>query len=254
MEITLTQGLLLALMAFICGIDAVWEAFFIFRPIVTAFLTGVILGDIQLGLQVGAITELAYLGLTTIGGTVPPNPLVAGVMGVVIAYTAGVEPTAALGLATPFALLMQWISMFYNTAFAGFLRPLDNAAEEGDTKKFIRLVILPMFIVAATYGVLIFLSSYALQQPIANFVNAFPEWLIRGFEIAGGLLPGVGLALLLRTMLNINSFPYLIIGFVLATFLPFDGILPVAFIAIAIALIGYFNSRNNQVDTSEGGI
>ena len=30
MEITLVQGLLLALIALICGIDAHWEAFFIF--------------------------------------------------------------------------------------------------------------------------------------------------------------------------------------------------------------------------------
>lgn len=37
MEITLVQGLLLALIAFICGADACWEAFYWFRPLVVAF-------------------------------------------------------------------------------------------------------------------------------------------------------------------------------------------------------------------------
>ena len=32
MEITLIQGILLAIVAFICGIDQCWEAFYWFRP------------------------------------------------------------------------------------------------------------------------------------------------------------------------------------------------------------------------------
>lgn len=49
-------------------------------------VTGIILGDFKLGLQAAAITELSYLGLSTVGGTVPPNALIAGLMTVVLAY------------------------------------------------------------------------------------------------------------------------------------------------------------------------
>ena len=38
------------------------------------FCYGLVLGDWKLGLEAGAIAELSYLGLTTVGGTVPPNP------------------------------------------------------------------------------------------------------------------------------------------------------------------------------------
>lgn len=255
MNITLTQGLLLALVAFICGIDAHWEVFFIFRPIITAFLTGIVLGDVQLGLQAGAIAELAYLGLTTIGGTVPPNPLIAGMMTVVIAHTTGTSAEAALGLSLPFALLMQWILVFYNTSFAGFLRLLDRDAAKGDTRKFMNTVMLGTWITAVTYAVVVFLSAYAMQQPIAAFVSTFPEWLVRGFKIAGGLLPGVGLALLLRSMLNLSNISFLLIGFLMATYLTLNGVLPIAIAAFAIALLIFLKDRESArfIATSNGG-
>lgn len=253
MEITLVQGILLALVAFFCGIDAHWESFLLFRPIVTAFLAGLVLNDVQLGIQAGAVTELAYLGLTTIGGTVPPNPLVAGIMTVVIAYTTGNSAEIALGLSLPFALLMQWIIVFFNTSFAGFLVPLDKYAAEGNTKGFMKIVLLGTLITAVSYAIVIFLSSYAMQQPIANFVNSFPEWLSHGFEVAGGLLPGVGLALLLRSMLNINNISFLFMGFLMTTFLNLDSVLPVAIAAGAVALQIFLKERKQVTQGDEGG-
>ena len=91
MEITLVQGLGMACMAVIVGLDFWLEGFFIFRPIIVSTLTGLILGDLQLGLLTGGITELAFAGLTPAGGTQPPNPVLAGIMTTVIAYTTKTE-------------------------------------------------------------------------------------------------------------------------------------------------------------------
>ncbi len=66
-EITLMQGLALASLAFIVGIDFWLEALFIFRPIIVCTLTGAILGDIRIGLITGGLTELAFAGLTPAG-------------------------------------------------------------------------------------------------------------------------------------------------------------------------------------------
>ena len=59
-----------------------------------------------------------------------------------------------------------------------------------------------MFLYAGLFAVAAFLSVYALQDGIAAFVNSFPAWLVHGFEVAGGLMPAVGLALLLVVMLK----------------------------------------------------
>lgn len=87
MEISLVEGLLIMLIALVAGLDFWLEAFFIFRPIIVSTLTGLVLGDLVTGLAVGGIAELTFAGLTPAGGTQPPNPILSGVMAVVIAHT-----------------------------------------------------------------------------------------------------------------------------------------------------------------------
>ena len=73
MTITLLQGLMLTIMTVIVGLDFFLEAFFIFRPIIVATLTGAILGNVVLGLKVGDLIELAFASLTPAVGTQPPT-------------------------------------------------------------------------------------------------------------------------------------------------------------------------------------
>lgn len=198
MSVTLLQGLILALIVFAFAWDARWECFFVFHPIIVCFVTGLVLGDWKLGLEAGAIAELSYLGLTTVGGTVPPNALIAGLMTVVLAYKSGVSAETALGLSLPFALLMQWIVIACQSLFSGFNVKVEQAIKQNDIKKFKFYVFLPEIILTSLYAVVAFLSTYALQNVLSKFVNSFPEFVSHGFEIAGGLLPGLGLALFVK--------------------------------------------------------
>ena len=254
MSITLVQGILLAVVGFICALDGAIEVFFWFRPIVVGFLAGIVLGDIELGCKAGAVAELSYMGMLTVGGTVPPDPLMAGMMTVVLAYTTGASVETALGLSLPFALIAQWFGITFNTVFAMFLTPLDKAAEAADEKKFTSIIMLSWVIKAGTYAILVFLSAFAFQTQIQAFVERFPEWLIRGFEIAGGLLPAVGLALLLVVMARKQNIAYLFIGFLMATFTNVGNVLPIAIAGGCIAFIDYLNDeRIKKAGTGTGG-
>lgn len=243
MEITLFQGLLLFVVGFICAVDAQWEAFYWFRPMVVAFFAGIALGDVSLGVACGAVAELSYLGLLTVGGTVPPDPLMAGMMTVVIAYTTGQSPETAIGLSLPFALLAQWVGILFNTAYVGVAHKCDSYADKADTEGFKNIVILAIVFKAAVIGLLVFLCTYALQGPIQAFVNSFPTWLVHGFEIAGGILPAVGLGLLLMVSLNKDNAPYLFLGFVMATFLDMPNVLPIAIVGVCLAYINYIHEK-----------
>lgn len=250
-EVTLAKGLLLAIIAFIVGIDFWLEALFIFRPIIVSTLTGLVLGDLKLGLVTGGLTELAFAGLTPAGGTQPPNPVLAGVMTTVIAYTTGTSATEAIGLALPFSFLMQYILLLYYSLFSFFNRKLNIAAENADTKAFRKYNIIPMVIVAFTYALIVFLSTYVAQDAMRKLVNVLPEWLTHGLSVAGGILPAVGFGMLLNVMFNIKYLPYLIIGFIMASFIEFSNLLPVALIGTALALMDYFRSKETkQVETS----
>ena len=243
LEISLFQGICLAVMAFIVGIDFWLEALFIFRPLIVSTLTGLILGDLRLGLLTGALTELAFAGLTPAGGTQPPNPVLAGVMTTVIAYTAKVDAKIAIGLALPFSFLMQYIILFYYSIFSLFMKKADKYAEDVEIKKFYFLNLVTTLIVGISYAVVVFVSSYVAQEAVQNLVNSMPGWLTHGFEVAGGILPAVGFGLLLRVMLQKQYVPYLIIGFVVASFLKFSNLLPVALLGTAFALYEFFNQK-----------
>ncbi|ETY72918.1 PTS galactosamine transporter subunit IIC [Lactiplantibacillus fabifermentans] len=246
MSVTLMQGLLIALFAIIAGIDFWLEGFYIFRPMIVCTVTGAILGNLTLGIIAGGLTELAFAGLTPVGGTQPPNPIMAGVMTVVLAYTTGKTPATAIGLALPFSVLMQYIILFYYSAFSVLTKKLDTYAANGETKKFTRLALLPTWIVALSYGLIAFLCVYGAQEPMRALVNSMPTWLSHGFEIAGSILPAVGFGLLLKSMLKAEYVPYLLLGFTAACFIKFGNLMPVAVIGVALAFIEYYHNKRSM--------
>ena len=248
MQITLIQGLMLAIAAIVIGIDYWLEAFFIFRPLVVSTITGIILGDVKLGLATGALTELAFAGLTPAGGTQPPNPVLAGFMSTTIAYTAQVSPEVALGLCLPFSFLMQYVILFYYSSFSFFMAGADEAAANADVSKIRKINITTTLIVALSYGVIVFASTYLAQDAMSALVNSMPAWLIHGLEVAGGILPAIGFGMLLRVMMKTKYIPYFIIGFLAANFIQMNNLLPVALMGVAFALFDFFGAKQRKTE------
>ncbi|MDR0297105.1 MAG: PTS N-acetylgalactosamine transporter subunit IIC [Streptococcaceae bacterium] len=245
MTITLFQGLLIALFAFISGIDLWLEGFYWFRPMIVCTVTGIILGDVTLGVVAAGLTELTFAGLTAVGGTQPPNPVLAGIMTVVIAKTTGHSAETAIGLSLPFSILMQYIVLFYYSAFSAFTKRMDNYASNADFKKFTRLAVLLTVLVGLTFALVSFLSVYGAQGAMKALVNSFPDWLTHGFTIAGGILPAVGFGLLLKNMFKVRYLSYLLIGFAAACFITFGNLMPVAVIGVALALMEFYTARKD---------
>ena len=254
MSITLFQAILLALWGFVSGTDRMSEAFFWFRPIIVSSVSGLILGDPVNGCMVAGLTELAFAGLTPAGGAVPPDPVVAGIMGAVFACSAGVSPTAAVGLAIPFSVLMQYIVMLMYTAYSFFMKKIDRMVDDCDVKGLVNINILGLALVGLSYMVFVFLAAYLMQDAISALINNIPAWLMNGLEVAGGVMPALGFGMLLTTMFKVEYTPFLIIGFLAATFGPFENILPVALIGLAFAMYNYFFSGRNQssAENTEG--
>ena len=77
-------------------------------------------------------------------------------------------------------------------------------------------------------------------------VNSMPAWLTHGFEIAGGILPAVGFGMLLKVMLKKQYIPFLIIGFLVASFVQYSNLLPVALVGAAFALFTYNLDKDKE--------
>ena len=115
----------------------------------------------------------------------------------------------------------------------------DQAAAEADTAKIVKINMTCTAIVALLYGAVVFLCTFVAQDAMKAFVEILPAWLTHGFEVAGGILPAVGFAMLLKVMLKAEFVPYLLIGFVIACFLDFSNLLPIAVVGVAMALFVY---------------
>ena len=83
-----------------------------------------------------------------------------------------------------------------------------------------------------------------------ELVNALPEFLTHGLSVAGGLIPAIGFAMLLRVMLKARYVPYLLAGFLFASFIEMNNILPVAIMGLIFALLTYYS--NNEVKEVKG--
>ena len=80
MGFTVIQALLVGVVGFIVGIDQFSFLESLYRPIVVGPVVGLILGNPELGLILGANVELMLVGSMPIGGAQPPNAGLAPIM------------------------------------------------------------------------------------------------------------------------------------------------------------------------------
>ncbi|MGL4389133.1 MAG: PTS sugar transporter subunit IIC [Brevinema sp.] len=239
MEPTILQIVLIAIWTGIAGIDLFDGLLHIHRPLFSGLIIGIILGDIPTGLITGATLELILLGAMPVGGAQPPNVVIGGVAGTVLAITSGLDAQAAVGIAIPFAVFMQSLITLYFTMFVPVMHKVDTDIEAGNGLKSIpRANYFGMLVLFIMYGIVATLITIGGTKS-ADLIAQLPEWITRGLSVGGGMLTAVGLAILLKIMFSKRYAIYLALGFILVTFFNAP-ILPVAGIAVIIALIEFY--------------
>ena len=73
MDSLLVQAILLAILTAVIVIDWMTGTNNLSRPIVTSVFVGMIMGDLKMGIMMGATLELAFVGAITIGAARPPD-------------------------------------------------------------------------------------------------------------------------------------------------------------------------------------
>ena len=191
----------------------------LYTPIIFATVTGIIVGDVSLGLQVGAACALMALGFYTYGGATTPDYNVGAMFGVVVAAQSGdIEQGIVIG--SVIALLMSWFDILGRAATTVFQHGGDKALANKNIKAFEKWHLLgtmgwfwsrfiPVFI-----GML-FIDKY---QVIADFVANY-AWIKTGLSVIGKCLPAVGFALLLSYMDIKHYWPFMILGYALYAFM-----------------------------------
>ncbi|WP_369900827.1 PTS N-acetylgalactosamine transporter subunit IIC [Bacillus manliponensis] len=247
----LLQALLVAIWAGIAGIDLFNGLFHIHRPIVTGFVIGLIFGDVTTGVMTGAAIELVWAGMVPLAGAQPPNVVIGGIIGTSFAILTGQDPQVAIGIAVPFAVAVQACITLMFTAFSPVMHKADQYAQEANTKGIERINYLGILTLFVFYFVIAFLPIYFGAEAAKGVVETLPKWLISGLGVAGGMMAAIGFAMLLKIMLKKQYVAFLIVGFILVTYMKMP-VIAVALIGIAIALYDYFKS--NSGDGSVKGV
>lgn len=260
----LKESILLALIMLLGRSEFLLGTALIQRPIIIGPLVGLVFGDLQAGLVMGATIELAFIGAVSIGAYVPPDMLSGTVLGVAFAITSGKGPEAALALGMPIATLMLGVRSAIGAPLKIAVAHLaDKHVEDGKYKMFSFDVIAMPLIIEFIIGLIVPFAFYFGSAAVTNALDIIPEFVINGIEIATGMLPALGFAMLAQMIMNKNVAAFFFFGYFMIAYFAESGLTTtgVAIFSIIIASISYFADNKKEKVTNvhekveeEGGI
>lgn len=222
------------------------------RPLITCTIVGLVLGDLNTGLTVGASIELMSLGLVNIGAAMPPDMNMAAIIASAFAILTSAGTETALALAIPIAMLGQIIGILMRTALGMLTHVADSAIEKGNFAIARQQHILwGTILYSLMYFIPIFLAVYAGTDVVESIISVIPAWLTNGLNLASKFLTAYGIALLTSTMLNRKLTPYFLLGFFAVAYLGLN-ITAIAIFACILAFIVNASKKNTATAAMAG--
>ena len=212
----LIPAILVSIVALLAAMDEqLFGASMMARPLFTGPIIGLIMGDLQTGVIIGATLESMFMGSIMVGSAVPP------------------EVYASCILSIP-------------GSWAG--KQIEKALDERNLKKanLLHLTVVPLSI-GIPSALLVFIALFFGADGINSVLNMIPEVVLNGFNVAAGVLSCVGLALLIKIMSNNKILPYLFLGFVAVMYLGMD-VIGVAVVGLCIAFLAVNNMQFEEED------
>ena len=189
----------------------------------SGFITGLIMGDLATGLLIGGSMQMAILGVGTFGGASRIDANSGTLIATAFAVSANMDWQVALSvIGVPVAAILVYTDIAGRMAntFWGHACDADIEKMNWNAYNFHYWMgavswclsrMLPVFL-ALAFG-------QPLVEAITTALNGDLAWLGAGLTVAGGMLPAVGFAILLRYLPVKKHIAYLILGFVIAALL-----------------------------------
>ena len=227
MTVNMLQALLIILLSGIRALDYYSTQTFPLMHVLYCWLAGIILGDPYTGLVVGGTIQLMSMGAVGLGGSSAPDYGMAGLVATVIAITTG-NGDVSIGLTVGVAVAMLYVQLdvLFKIYNSWVFRVMRSYAEKREYDKMLR-----SFFLSHLY---LFLQGALM-----------PEWFTKGLNVAAGILPCTGFAVLLTFMPLKKFWAFVVAGFVCAAWLHLP-ILPIALIGMIIAVC-YFKLHTEGV-------
>ena len=188
------------------------------RPLVCGWLTGCILGDPVTGAVIGGTINLVYLGFISAGGSMPADMALAGILGTAYALIGNLDAETALAIAVPLGLLGTIVWYLRMTFDSVFVHMTDRYVAQGKfNMMYLTCIILPQIFAAVLCVFPATLAAYFGANYIQDFINMCAGKPMQIFQVIGGLMPALGIAITLQYIFKGEARPFLFIGFIIAT-------------------------------------
>jgi len=238
---TLIQAVLVALTYYLA--DSPWPAgglgnyATVYRPMVSGLIVGIIMGDVRTGVMIGAKINMIYIGFISAGGAMPADMSLAGVLGTALAISAHIDVDAALTLAVPLGLLGSLVWVGHLTLDSLLVPVADKYIKEGKPEKvWIVNILLPQLILFAETFIPCFFGAYYGSAAVGAVLEKLSGTFLTILATIGGMLPAVGIAMMLLSIFKGKAKIYFFLGFLVSAFFGL-GSLPIAMIFLCVALL-----------------
>lgn len=243
------QIILITLYAMIAIYDNLNTKVELGKPLMAGAFAGLVMGDLRTGLAVGGTLQLMILGVGSFGGATIPDYTIAALIAAPLAIISGRDLEFAIGLGVPIGLLMTQLDILARLSNVFIMKQAEKAVEQ---EKYNRINLLN-HLGLVTWGISRGLPVVLALTFGTGFVQAIlaisPDWLISGLKLAGGLLPAVGISMLLKYLPVKQYYPYLIVGFIFIAYLKVP-MLGVALLGAAVAVV-FYQQSNKMTAISE---
>ena len=204
MQVQVWQAALFGLLACLASMPGLGGTVFgnytLGRPLVAGLIVGLIMGDVQTGIYLGAAIQGVYIAFVTPGGTVSADVRA-------ISYIMGLNPASPEGQAMAVTLgsAVGTIGtvLFYGTATVNLVWQHMGwrALEKGDLRK---LYVVDMGLPWISHILCSFIPTFIITKVGTSMVDLMKAYLpmdgvaMRTLFTVGSLLPAVGIAILLK--------------------------------------------------------
>lgn len=223
MELSILQIVLVFIVASIAGMASILDEFQFHRPLVACTLIGIVLGDMTTGIIIGGTLEMIALGWMNIGAAVAPDAALASIISTILVIAGHQSIGAGIALAIPLAAAGQVLTIIVRTITVGFQHAADKAAESGNLSAISWLHVSALVLQAMRVAVPAVIVAISVgTNEVQMMLNAIPEVITSGLNIAGGMIVVVGYAMVINMMRAGYLMPFFYLGFVTAAFTNFN--------------------------------
>ncbi|GJM59052.1 PTS sorbose transporter subunit IIC [Erysipelotrichaceae bacterium OPF54] len=228
-------------------------------------IVGIILGDVSGCILIGIPMQVMWIALVTPGGTVASDLRAVSYIGIPLAYVgvkaAGIDPASdeAFQLASSISAMTGTIgiTLFYGTAMMNLIwqhigwARLDKGDFEIVGKVDTLMPLISHFCLSfLPVTLLCYFGSGAVESVFKSLDVSV--WYVKALLCVGSVLPAVGIAILLKSVVNKTSdLIFFLLGFVLAAAMGLT-LLAATVVGGVFALLNY-QMTMIKIDANKGG-